>query len=184
MSNTSMIYSQQVATNTTQVPPPSSSTHRLHAVKITSPSRGQQVPIVIQCLKCLVITSTNSSIDSKIVTTDNATSNGQVSIITKGIKQHHNVAGIVHLAHHGFSGGINIHHKPMTTDSSRNGSSDNRDPEPGGKASKGNNVHNKGNLRENHSLKNNNINDLKNTILQNTNKQLKVRGVQLPLPVS
>ena len=71
------------------------------AVKITSPSRGQQVPIVVQCLKCLVITSTNSSIDSKMVTTDNATSHGQVSIITKGIKQHHNVAGIVHLAHHG-----------------------------------------------------------------------------------
>ena len=153
------------------------------AVKITSPNQGQQVPIVVQCLKCLVITSTNSSIDSKIVTTDNATSNGQVSIITKGIKQHHNVAGIVHLAHHGSSGGINIHHKPMTTDGSRNGSSDNRDPEPGGKASKGNNVHNKGNLRENHSLKNNNINDLKNTIIQNANKQLKVRGVQLPLPV-
>jgi len=153
------------------------------AVKITSPNQGQQVPIVVQCLKCLVITSTNSSIDSKIVTTDNATSNGQVSIITKGIKQHHNVAGIVHLAHHGSSGGINIHHKPMTTDGSRNGSSDNRDPEPGGKASKGNNVHNKGNLRENHSLKNNNINDLKNRIMQNANKQLKVRGVQLPLPV-
>jgi len=93
------------------------------------------------------------------------------------------VAGIVHLAHHGSSGGINIHHKPMATDGSRNGSSDNRDPEPGGKASKGNNVHNKGNLRENHSLKNNNINDLKNRIMQNANKQLKVRGVQLPLPV-
>ena len=69
--------------------------------------------------------------DSKMVTTDNATSHGQLSIITndskmvttdnatshaKGIKQHHNVAGIVHLAHHGSSGGINIHHKPMTTD--------------------------------------------------------------------
>ena len=50
------------------------------------------------------------------------------------------------------------------------------------KTSKGNNVHNKGNLRENHSL-NNNINDLKNTIMQNANKQLKVRGVQLPLAV-
>ena len=136
--------------------------------------------------------------DSKMVTTDNATSHGQLSIITndskmvttdnatshaKGIKQHHNVAGIVHLAHHGSSSGINIHHKPMTTDGSRNGSSDNRGPEPGGKASKGNNVHNKGNLRENHSLKHNNINDLKNTIMQNANKQLKVREFQLPLPV-
>ena len=120
--------------------------------------------------------------DSKMVTTDNATSHGQVPINTKGIKQHHNVAGIVHLAHHGSSGGINMHHKPMTTDGSRNGSSDNRGPEPGGKASKGNNVHNKGNLRENHPL-NNNINDLKDTIMQNANKQLKVRGVQLPLAV-
>ena len=172
------------STNTsTNNQPAERTTHVSKAVKITSPSRGQQVPMVVQCLKCLVITSTNSSIDSKIVTTDNATSNGQVSIITKGIKQHHNMAGIVHLAHHGSSGGINIHHKPMATDGSRNGSSDNRDPEPGGKASKGNNVHNKGNLRENHSLKNNNINDLKNRIMQNTNKQLKVRGLQLPLPV-
>ena len=162
--------------------PAERTTHVSKAVKITSPSRGQQVPIVVQCLKCLVITSTNSSIDSKMVTTDNATSHGQVPIITKGIKQHHNVAGIVHLAHHGSSGGINIHHKPMTTDGSRNGSSDNRGPEPGGKASKGNNVHNKGNLRENHPL-NNNINDLKDTIMQNANKQLKVRGVQLPLAV-
>ncbi len=56
-----------------------------------------------------------------MVTTDNATSHGQLSIITKGIKQHHNVAGIVHLAHHGSSGGINIHPKPMTTDGAEMG---------------------------------------------------------------
>ena len=97
--------SNQPAERTTHVSnqPAERTTHVSNqpAVKITSPSRGQQVPIVVQCLRCLVITSTNSSIDSKMVTTDNATSHGQLSIITKGIKQHHNVAGIVHLAHHG-----------------------------------------------------------------------------------
>jgi hypothetical protein len=117
-----------------------------------------------------------------MITTDNATSHGQVSIIINGIKQHHNVAGIINLAHHGPGGGISIHHKPMTTDVSRSGSSDNKIPEPGGKASNGNNVHNKGSLRDNHPL-NNSINDLKNTIMQNANKQLKIRGVQLPLPL-
>jgi hypothetical protein len=133
-----------------------------------------------------------------MVTTDNAISHGQISIIINGIK--HNLAGIVHLAHHGSSGGISIsiHHKLMIIDGSRSGSSDNRGPEPGGKASNGNNVHNKGNLRKNHPLNNNindlkntimqnannnNINDLKNTIMQNANKQLKIRGVQLPLPL-
>jgi hypothetical protein len=117
-----------------------------------------------------------------MVTTDNVNSHGQVSVIVNGINQHHNVADIIHLGHHGFSGDISRHHKPMVTAGSRSGSSDNKGQEPGGKASNGDNLHNKGSLIENHPL-NNGINVLQNTIMENANKQLKIRGVQLPLPI-
>ena len=162
--------------------PAERTTHVSKSVKITSPSRSQEVPIVVQCLKCLVITSTNSSTDSKMVTTDNVNSHGKVSVIVNGINQHHNVADIIHLGHHGFSGDISRHHKPMVTAGSGSGSSDNKGQEPGGKGPNGNNLHNKGSLIENHPL-NNGINVLQNTIMENANKQLKIRGVQLPLPI-
>jgi hypothetical protein len=176
--------SNQPAERTTHASnqPAERTTHVNKVVKITSHIRGQQEPIVVQCLKCLVIKSTNSSTGSKMVTTDNTTSHGQVSIIVNGLKQYRNVAGIIYLGHHGSSGGISRHHKPMATAGSGSGSSDNRGPEPGGKASNGNNVHNKGNLRENYPL-NNSINELKNTITENANRQLKIREVQLPLPL-
>src|SRR5690348_3366200 len=74
ISNTSVIYSQQVATNTTEVPPPSSSSvHRLHAVKITSPIRGQQVP------------SGNNSLTISGTSIANATSHCQISVLVNDV---------------------------------------------------------------------------------------------------
>jgi hypothetical protein len=46
LANTAVIiYAQKVPTNTQQPPPPSSSITKLQTVKITSPAKGQQVPI-------------------------------------------------------------------------------------------------------------------------------------------
>ena len=74
ISNTNMIYSQQVATNTTQVPPPSSSSvHRLHAVKITSPTRGQQIP------------SGNNNLTISGTSIANATSHCQISVLVNDV---------------------------------------------------------------------------------------------------
>jgi hypothetical protein len=74
ISNTNMIYSQQVATNTAQVPPPSSSSvHRLHAVKITSPTRGQQIP------------SGNNNLTISGTSIANATSHCQISVLVNDV---------------------------------------------------------------------------------------------------
>src|SRR6476660_1181237 len=73
ISNTSVIYSQQVPTNTTQVPPPPSSTHRLHAVKITSPTRGQQVP------------TGNNNLAISGTSIANATSHCQISVLVNDV---------------------------------------------------------------------------------------------------
>lgn len=73
ISNTSVIYSQQVPTNTTQVPPPPSSTHRLHAVKITSPTRGQQVP------------TGNNNLTISGTSIANATSHCQISVLVNDV---------------------------------------------------------------------------------------------------
>src|ERR1044071_6594933 len=76
ISNTSTIYSQQVGTNTntTQVPPSSpSSIHRLHAVKITFPARGQQVP------------SGNNTLTISGTSIANATSHCQISVLVNDV---------------------------------------------------------------------------------------------------
>jgi hypothetical protein len=46
LANTAVIYAQKLPTNIQQTPPPpSSSITKLQTVKITSPAKGQQVPI-------------------------------------------------------------------------------------------------------------------------------------------
>ena len=72
--NTTVIYAQQIATKTQQTPS-SSSTPKLHAIKITSPTKGQEVSIG----KDLTV--------SGIYTTGNATtSHCQVFVIANGVK--------------------------------------------------------------------------------------------------
>ena len=70
-------HAQQVLPGHTAAPPPKNSTTpattKLHAVKITSPTKGQQVPIN----NSLIVTGASS---------DNAISNCQVSVIANGIK--------------------------------------------------------------------------------------------------
>jgi hypothetical protein len=70
------IYAQQVLPGTTVVPSKAPNTAvlpKIHAVKITSPAKGQQVPIGNN----LVVTGASS---------DNSNSNCQVSVIANGIK--------------------------------------------------------------------------------------------------
>ena len=74
IANASMISAQQGSIITDKVPP--LPTSKLHAVKITSPAKGQQVPIG-KDLTVSGITSTGAG---------NATSHCQVSIIANGVK--------------------------------------------------------------------------------------------------
>jgi Bacterial Ig domain len=70
------IYAQQVLPGTTVVPSKAPNTAvppKIHAVKITSPAKGQQVPIGNN----LVVSGTSS---------DDSNSNCQVSVIVNGIK--------------------------------------------------------------------------------------------------
>jgi hypothetical protein len=79
LTNTTVIYAQHVPTNTQQVP---SSISKLHSVKITSPTKGQQVPIG----KDLTV--------SGIYTASNPTaSNCQVFVIANGVKPYQPVTG-------------------------------------------------------------------------------------------
>ena len=70
-------HAQQMLPGSTAAPPPknssSTATTKLHAIKITSPIKGQQLPIG----NSLIVTGASS---------DNAISNCQVSVIANGIK--------------------------------------------------------------------------------------------------
>ena len=86
LSATNVIYAQQVTTNMQQVPSSSSSTSipKLHTVKITSPAKGQQVPIG----KDLVVSGiTGDTTDST------ATSHCQVSVIANSVKPYQPATG-------------------------------------------------------------------------------------------
>ena len=87
LSATNVIYAQQVTTNMQQVPSSSSSSTsipKLHTVKITSPAKGQQVPIG----KDLVVSG---------ITGDNtdgtATSHCQVSVMANSVKPYQLATG-------------------------------------------------------------------------------------------
>jgi hypothetical protein len=86
MVNTAITYAQKVPTNTQQTPPLSSSSSipRLHTVKITSPSKGQQVLVG----KNLTISGITDTAAGNI-----ATSHCQVSIIANGIKPYQPAIG-------------------------------------------------------------------------------------------
>jgi hypothetical protein len=86
MANTAITYAQKVPTNTQQAPPLSSSSSipRLHTVKITSPSKGQQVLVG----KNLTISGITDTAAGNI-----ATSHCQVSIIANGIKPYQPAIG-------------------------------------------------------------------------------------------
>jgi hypothetical protein len=79
-------------TPNTVVPPPSSPLSKLHAVKITSPAKGQQVPIG----KDLGISGTSIG---------NATSHCQVSVIVNGIKPYQSATGTGTSSSSGGGGG-------------------------------------------------------------------------------
>jgi len=83
LSATNVIYAQQVTTNIQQVPS-STSIPKLHTVKITSPAKGQQVPIG----KDLVVSGiTGDTTDST------ATSHCQVSVIANSVKPYQPATG-------------------------------------------------------------------------------------------
>jgi hypothetical protein len=84
MANTAITYAQKVPTNTQQTPPPSSSIPKLHAVKITSPTKGQQVPVG----KNLTISGITGTAAGNITM-----SHCQVSVITNGIKPYQPAIG-------------------------------------------------------------------------------------------
>jgi hypothetical protein len=81
IANATMISAQQGSIITDKVPP--LTTSKLHAVKIISPTKGQQVPIG-KDLTVSGITSTGAS---------NATSHCQVSIIANGVKPYQQASG-------------------------------------------------------------------------------------------
>jgi len=81
MANASMISAQQGSIITDKVPP--IATSKLHAVKIISPAKGQQVPIG-KDLTISGITSTGAG---------NATSHCQVSVIANGVKPYQKASG-------------------------------------------------------------------------------------------
>jgi hypothetical protein len=81
IANATMISAQQGSTITDKVPP--LPTSKLHAVKIISPAKGQQVPIG-KDLTVSGITSTGAG---------NATSHCQVSIIANGVKPYQQASG-------------------------------------------------------------------------------------------
>ncbi|HZC21595.1 MAG TPA: hypothetical protein VE223_08120 [Nitrososphaeraceae archaeon] len=82
-----IVYTQkgplEKSSNTTALSSPSSSHPKLHAVKITSPTKGQQVPTG----KDLIIIGTSS---------DNATSFCQVLVIVNGVKPYQPATGTGH----------------------------------------------------------------------------------------
>jgi hypothetical protein len=83
LSATNVIYAQQVTTNMQQVPS-SSSIPKLHTIKITSPAKGQQVPIG----KDIVVSGiTGDTTDST------ATSHCQVSVIANSVKPYQPATG-------------------------------------------------------------------------------------------
>ena len=89
LANTPVIYAQKVPTNTQQTPPPpppssSSSITKLQTVKITSPIKGQQVPIG-ENLTVFGITGT--AVGSA------ALSHCQVSVIANSVKPYQPAAG-------------------------------------------------------------------------------------------
>jgi hypothetical protein len=86
LSATNVIYAQQVTTNIQQMPSSSSSTStpKLHTIKITSPAKGQQVPIG----KDLVVSGiTGDTTDST------AASHCQVSVIANSVKPYQPATG-------------------------------------------------------------------------------------------
>jgi hypothetical protein len=90
IANTAVIYAQQAPTNTTQVvvPTSTSSTTKLHLVKITSPAKGQQVPtgkdLTVSGIAGTAVAATASAAARAI--DGNTTSNCQVFIIANGVK--------------------------------------------------------------------------------------------------
>ena len=90
IANTAGIYAQQTPTNTTQVVVPSStsSTPKLHLVKITSPTKGQQVTtgkdLTVSGIAGTAVAATASAAARAI--DGNKTSNCQVFVIANGVK--------------------------------------------------------------------------------------------------
>jgi hypothetical protein len=83
---TNVTYAQHVTTsNKQQVPSSSPSIPKSHTVKITSPAKGQQVPIG----KDLVV----SGITGDTTTSSTATSHCQVSVIANGVKPYQPATG-------------------------------------------------------------------------------------------
>lgn len=93
IANTAGIYAQQTPTNTTQVVVPSStsstsSTTKLHLVKITSPTKGQQVTtgkdLIVSGIAGTAVAATASAAATAI--DGNKTSKCQVFVIANGVK--------------------------------------------------------------------------------------------------
>jgi hypothetical protein len=83
LTNTTVIYAQKVAINTQQTPSPS--VPKLHSIKITSPTKGQEVPIDKELTVSGVYTPGNATI---------TTTHCQVSVIANGVKPYQPATGI------------------------------------------------------------------------------------------
>ena len=83
LTNTTVIYAQKVAINTQQTPSPS--VPKLHSIKITSPTKGQEVPIDKELTCPRVYTPGNATI---------TTTHCQVSVIANGVKPYQPATGI------------------------------------------------------------------------------------------